>query len=189
MPTVSHLPTVHTRRETRNGIKIGCCRVCTCLHLEFLTTKCGLLKIFELLLGSCSETLLIRFGLPAATEMGEAFYTFHSTVSACLTTTFILLVSYIFSARTYGLIRQSIFEVLFNAVACCLYISASLITLFCSSSYVAFATSVFLYPRFTASSADTAYPAMICVYYLGFIISIVYGLDAFTSYKSYKGYA
>lgn len=40
---------------------------------------------------------------------GEAFYSFHSTVSACLTTTLILLISYIFSARTFGLMRQSIF--------------------------------------------------------------------------------
>lgn len=65
--------------------------------------------------------------MPAATEMGkfhnafqlfltkityilgEAFYSFHSTVAACLMTTSILVVSYIFSARTYGLMRQSIF--------------------------------------------------------------------------------
>lgn len=40
----------------------------------------------------------------------------------------------------------------------------SLITLFFSSSYVAFATNVFLYPRFASSTADTAFPAMICVY-------------------------
>jgi len=40
----------------------------------------------------------------------------------------------------------------------------SLITLFYSSSYVAFATNVFLYPRFVNSTADTAFPAMICVY-------------------------
>lgn len=41
------------------------------LHLEFLTAKAGLLKIFELLLGSCCETLLIRFGMSAASEMGQ----------------------------------------------------------------------------------------------------------------------
>ncbi|KAG5673282.1 hypothetical protein PVAND_003342 [Polypedilum vanderplanki] len=180
MPTVVQIPAQQHQSRQRHGIKICCCRVCTCLHLEFLTTKCGLLKVFELLLGSCCETILIQFGMPAASEMGEAFYSFHSTVAACLTTTLILLISYVLSARTYGLIRQSIFEVLFNAFACFLYIS--------SSSYVAFATNVWLYPRFTSSSSDTAYPAMICVYYLGFIISIVYGLDAFTSYKSYKGY-
>lgn len=166
MPTVVNIPQTRNARR-QHGIKIGCCRVCTCkkawesflclfviavrfflgLHLEFLTTKCGLLKIFELLLGklmtvawkqfrhidlfsgSCCETLLIRFGMAAASEMGklnfatwqnhrknlqqfisgEAFYSFHSTVAACLTTTMILLISYIFSARTYGLMRQSIF--------------------------------------------------------------------------------
>lgn len=97
------------RNQSRNGIKLGCCRVCTCIHLEFLTTQSGLLKIFQLLLGSCCETLLIRFGLQAASDMGEAFHSFLTTVSACLTTTLILTICYILSARTYNLIRQSIF--------------------------------------------------------------------------------
>lgn len=90
--------------------------------------------------GSCCETLLIRFGMSAATEMGErfsqqieniafegtsdwlllspgeSFYTFHSTVTACITTTLILLLSYIVSWRTFGLIRQSIFVSRVSAV-------------------------------------------------------------------------
>lgn len=126
------------------------------LHLEFLTTKCGLLKIFELLLGSCCETLLLRFGLSAAEDMGEAFHSFLSTVSACLTTTLVLVMCYIVSARTYGLLRQSLFEVFFNSFACFLYISAS--------SYMGFATNVWLYPRFTAQNSYMAFPAMTCVY-------------------------
>ncbi|CRK88042.1 CLUMA_CG001828, isoform A [Clunio marinus] len=183
MSSVVRIPirTSQQQPRRRQGIKIGCCRVCTCLHLEFLTTKCGLLKIFELLLGSCCETLLIRFGMAAASDMGEAFYSFHSTVSACLTTTLVLLISYIFSVKTYGLMRQSIFEVFFNSLACCLYISAS--------SYLGFATNVWLYPRFISSSSDTAFPAMTCVYYVGSILAIVYGMDAFVAYKEYKGYS
>lgn len=112
MPTVVRIPASAHDRENRrrHGIKIGCCRICTCefelslkfvfvvhkklffcdlgFHLQFLTTKCGLLKVFELLLGenkwrqcrtmiysfwtgSCCETLLIRFGMSAANEMGN----------------------------------------------------------------------------------------------------------------------
>ena len=72
MTTVVRIPASAPQRDRRrHGIKVGCCRICTCkrriikisfviksmkiflvgLYLEFLTTKCGLLKIFELLLG------------------------------------------------------------------------------------------------------------------------------------------
>lgn len=80
----------HARRQKKSkGINLGFCRVCTCelkliiisklfqikinlgFNMEFLTTKCALLKLFEIILGSCCETLLIRFGLPAATDIGE----------------------------------------------------------------------------------------------------------------------
>jgi hypothetical protein len=40
-------------------------------NVEFLTSRCGLLKVFEVVLGSCCETLLIRFGMPAAQDIGE----------------------------------------------------------------------------------------------------------------------
>lgn len=50
---------------------------------------------------------------------GEAFYSFHSTVSACLTTTLILLVSYFFSSKTYGLMRQSVFVSSARILLCC----------------------------------------------------------------------
>ncbi|CAO1441579.1 unnamed protein product [Diamesa serratosioi] len=184
MTTVIRMPVStlsgNQSRRQQHGIKIGCCRICTCLHLEFLTTKCGLLKIFELLLGSCCETLLLRFGLSAADDMGEAFHSFLSTVSACLITTFVLVMCYIVSARTYGLLRQSLFEVFFNSFACFLYISAS--------SYMGFATNVWLYPRFTEQNSYMAFPAMTCVYYVGSIAAIVYGMDAFVAYKDYKGY-
>lgn len=87
-------------------------------------------------LGSCCETLLVQFGMAAVNDLGtvvsliefnekntlissldsnrkfyvgESLYSFHSTVSSCMLTTFVLLISYIISAKTYGLIRQSIF--------------------------------------------------------------------------------
>lgn len=115
-----------------------------------------MLKLFEIILGSCCETLLIRFGMPAANDIGEAFFTFHSTVSTCLSTTLILMISYFLSAKTYNLMQQSLFEVLFNAFACFLYAS--------SSSYMGFASNLSLYPRFISSSSDAAFPALVSVY-------------------------
>lgn len=112
MSTIIKIPEVHqpTRNSRmRNGLKIGFCRICTCFNLEFIATRCGIIKLFEIILGSCCETLMIRFGIPASQDIGEAFFSFHSTVSACLATTTILYLSYLFSAKTYNLLRKSVF--------------------------------------------------------------------------------
>lgn len=109
MPTVIGMPKeqVHRSRKNRNGIQIGCFRVFSCVHLGFLSSRSGMLKIFELLLGSCCETLLINFGMKELSA--TAFHSFLTTVSACLSTTFILTLCYTLSARSYCLIRQSLF--------------------------------------------------------------------------------
>lgn len=120
MPTIIGMPKeqVHRSRKNRNGIQIGCFRVCSCVHLGFLSSRSGMLKIFELLLGSCCETLLINFGMKELSA--TAFHSFLTTVSACLSTTFILTLCYTLSARSYSLIRQSLFvSVLWtNHVSC-----------------------------------------------------------------------
>lgn len=73
-----------------------------------------------------------------------------------------------------------------------------------------YSTNVYLYPQFFASSSSTAFPAMVCVYvseiswdinkhklthnsyscfkYVGAILGIVYGMDAFVAYKDHKEY-
>lgn len=98
---------MHNPRRNRNGVKIGCFTVCSCMHLGFVTSKSGMLKILELLLGSICETLLINFGMR---EMSAtSFHSFLTTVTACLSTTFILTLCYTLSSRSYSLIRQSLF--------------------------------------------------------------------------------
>lgn len=109
MPNASSVQRRQQQNKNKNGIKIGCFRVCTCIHLDFLTSKSGMLKLFELLLGSCCETLLINFGMQASAEIGKAFHGFLTTVTACLTTTFVLCLCYVLSSRSYNLIRQSLF--------------------------------------------------------------------------------
>lgn len=147
--------------DNSGGIEICCCRVCTCVNLGFLTSQNGMLKLFEVLLGSFCQTLLIKFGLSAASDMGQAFNSFLTTCSACLTTTMILLGCYIVSSKTFNLVRQSLFEVVYNTVACLLYCSAS--------SYMGFVVNVWLYAKFVLTPAYIAYPAMTGVY-----VSIVF---------------
>ncbi|XP_062542869.1 protein singles bar [Armigeres subalbatus] len=175
----------HFNEPRNRGIRIGCCRVCTCVNLEFFMSKNGILKIFEIILGSFCQTLLIQFGMDSAKDIGEAFHGFLTTVSACLTTTSILLLCYAISARTFHLVRQSIFEVMYNGISCFLYLSAS--------SYMGFAVNVWLYPKFllfkTTGGVHSAYPAMTAVYYMGSIVGIVYGLDAFVAFRHLKGYS
>lgn len=91
------------------GINICCCRICTCINLQFLVTKNGLLKLCEVILGSFCQTLLIRFGMPYASDIGQAFTGFLTTVASCLTTATVLLICYLLSAKTYHLLRQSLF--------------------------------------------------------------------------------
>lgn len=109
MPTVIDMAKeqVHRSRKNRNGIQIGCFRFCTCMHLGFLSSRSGMLKLFELLLASCCETLLINFGMRELSA--TAFHSFLTTVSACLSTTLILCLCYTLSSRSYCLIRQSLF--------------------------------------------------------------------------------
>ncbi|XP_063704182.1 protein singles bar [Culicoides brevitarsis] len=163
------------------GIEICCgCRVCQCVHLEFLTSQAGLLKLFEVVLGSFCQTLLVQFGMSSASDIGQAFHGFLTTASACVMTSTILLICYVLSEKTYHLVRQSLFELAFNLAACFLYLSAS--------SYMGFAVNVWLYPKYLLHTANHAYPAMTAVYYIGSIVGIVHGLDAFLSFRAFRGY-
>lgn len=106
---VIRMPNHSNSNTGSGGINICCCRICTCVNLEFLTTQNGLLKLSEVILGSLCQTLLIRFGLPYADDIGQAFISFLTTVASCLTTSTILLLCYLVSAKSFQLIRQSLF--------------------------------------------------------------------------------
>uniref|UniRef100_A0A182MVR5 MARVEL domain-containing protein n=1 Tax=Anopheles culicifacies TaxID=139723 RepID=A0A182MVR5_9DIPT len=150
----------HLNEQRNRGVRIGCCRVCTCVNLDFFVSKNGILKCFELVLGWFCQTMLIQFGMDSAKDIGEAYWGFLTTCSAFLLTTTILLICYTISARTFHLVRQSIFEVVYNGLACAMYFSAA--------SYLGFAVNVFLYPKFllfkTTGGIHSAYPAMTAVY-------------------------
>jgi hypothetical protein len=57
------------------------------INFGFFTSHAGMLKLFELLLGSCCETLLLKFGMNSSKEIGEGtfinaliFYDFPFTI-------------------------------------------------------------------------------------------------------------
>lgn len=112
--TVIRMPVTHNRSRAMDntqigGIQICCCRMFTCFNIGFITSKDGLIKLSEVILGSLCQTLLVRFGLPAAEDIGQAFNSFLTTASSCLMTSFIMLVCYIISTKSYHLVRQSLF--------------------------------------------------------------------------------
>ncbi|XP_037940979.1 protein singles bar [Teleopsis dalmanni] len=162
------------------GIKICCCRVCTCINFGFAMSKMGLLKMLQLGAAMLCEGLLIRYGIPAADTIGQALTSFLTTTAYCFTTTAILLICYCFSEKSFSLIRQSLFETLFNGVACCMYFS--------SASYMGFACVVWLHPQFLVRPGFWAYPAMTAAYYIGYAGGILHGIDAFLAFKHFRGY-
>ncbi|XP_077290931.1 MARVEL domain-containing protein sing [Arctopsyche grandis] len=176
---VSRGPTVRMASSGNQGIRCCCCSCCNCLNLTFLTSRNGLIKFGEAILGSLCQSLLIEFGMSEATIMGAAFHGFLTTASACVLTTSILIASYVFSAKSESLVRQSIFEFMFNLVACLLYLSAS--------SCMAASVNFFLYPKYALVKMYSAYPAMTAVYYIGAIVGVLHGVDAYFAMRYYKG--
>ncbi|XP_055371439.1 protein singles bar [Condylostylus longicornis] len=162
----------------RGGINICCCRVCTCINFSFIVSKIGIIKGAEVLLAAMCETLLIRYGIPYASSIGQALTSFLTATACCFTTSSILLFCYCFSEKSYNLIRQSFFEILFNGIACFLYLSAS--------SYMGFATVVYLHPQFLITPGFMAYPAMTAVYYMGYVAALAHGVDCFFALKFFR---
>jgi hypothetical protein len=107
MSSIIRMPKEQNRSKNKNGFQIGCFRVCTCMHLGFVSSKSGMLKVFEIILGSCLETLLINFG--SRELSGTAFQSCLTTISACLSVSFLLCLCYTLSAKSFYLIRQSMF--------------------------------------------------------------------------------
>lgn len=109
------IPEVHRlRTKTQSKREIAykkCCNIFSCfnlnLNLKFITTRSGVLKLLEIVLGLCCELILYKFG--SREEASESFLNFQSTVAGCITTSFLLFLLYLCSFNTYCLIRRSVF--------------------------------------------------------------------------------
>uniref|UniRef100_A0A1B6KGM5 MARVEL domain-containing protein n=1 Tax=Graphocephala atropunctata TaxID=36148 RepID=A0A1B6KGM5_9HEMI len=152
---------------------------CCCLHLQFLQTVPGTLKLAQLMIGSLCESLLVTYGLGYSQVIGPAYPSLLTTTSSCLWTTSLLLFCYVFSMNSYGLIRSSILEPIYNMLAAVSFLSASI--------YMMFSVKLYLYPLYVITIGFAAYPAMMAAYMLGFVMSILHGLDAYHAFRYYKG--
>ncbi|XP_076377301.1 MARVEL domain-containing protein sing isoform X2 [Megalopta genalis] len=138
------------------GVECCCCRCCTCIHVEFLKTMPGIIKLCETIISGLIQSLLINYGLRYSTTIGSAFEGSLTTSSACFLTSAVLLACYVVSEKSYRQIRSSLFEMMFNALASFLYLS--------SASYLAFSTKLFLLPEYYIRPGFDVYPAMTAAY-------------------------
>ncbi|XP_043499700.1 protein singles bar [Polistes fuscatus] len=160
------------------GIECCCCRCFTCIHVEFLKTLPGIMKVCETIISGLIQSLLINYGLRYSASIGSAFEGSLTTSSACFLTSTVLFVCYILSEKSYRLIRSSLFEIMFNALASFLYLS--------SASYLAFSTKLFLLPEYYLKPGFDVYPAMTAAYIMSGVVGVLHGFDAYFSYVYYK---
>ncbi|KAL1140557.1 hypothetical protein AAG570_000487 [Ranatra chinensis] len=139
-----------------------------------------MLKIAEMILGGMCQSMLVNFGMSQCQVIGSAYLSLLTTNSACVSTVTLLLICYVLSQKSFSLIRSSLFETMFNASAAFSYL--------CSSSYLAFAVNVYLYPLYLVTLGFIAYPAMIAAYMMGFALALLHAVDGYYSYRHFKGY-
>ncbi|XP_006616447.1 protein singles bar [Apis florea] len=167
-----------TGTHAAGGVECCFCRCCTCIHLEFLKTLPGVLKLCETIISGLIQSLLINYGLRYSTTIGSAFEGSLTTSSACFLTSAVLLACYIISEKSYRLIKSSLFELMFNSLASFLYLS--------SASYLAFSTKIFLLPEYYIRPGFDVYPAMTAAYIMSGFVGILHGADAYFSYTHYR---
>ncbi|KAL7648656.1 UNVERIFIED_CONTAM: hypothetical protein RMT77_000563 [Armadillidium vulgare] len=172
-------PSQFSGGSNSGGFTCLCCTICPCIHLGFLRTVPGLLKIIELILCSICQSLLLRYGVSVSSTIGSSFTIFLTTVSSCLLLVALLLFCYVISQNSFSLIRSSVLEVVFNVVACFLYLS--------SAAHLSWAVQIHVLPNYLLIPGYAAYPAMTACYILGIVLGIVHGFDSYFAYKQLKG--
>ncbi|KAK0171063.1 hypothetical protein PV327_007764 [Microctonus hyperodae] len=160
------------------GIQCCWCRCCTCIHIEFLKTLPGAVKVAETIISGLIQSLLINYGLRYSATIGSAFEGSLTTSSACFLTSAVLLACYVVSEKSYRLIKASLFEIMFNALACFLNLS--------SASYLAFSTKMFLWAQYYITPGFDVYPAMTAAYMMSGVVGVLYGADAYFSFRNYR---
>ncbi|XP_006557896.1 protein singles bar isoform X3 [Apis mellifera] len=146
-----------TATHAAGGVECCFCRCCTCIHLEFLKTLPGVLKLCETIISGLIQSLLINYGLRYSTTIGSAFEGSLTTSSACFLTSAVLLACYIVSEKSYS-----------------------------SASYLAFSTKIFLLPEYYIKPGFDVYPAMTAAYIMSGFVGILHGADAYFCYTHYR---
>ncbi|XP_044755370.1 protein singles bar [Coccinella septempunctata] len=174
-------PAIVVMPNSQGGIGCcGCFRCCTCVNVNFLKTEIGVVKTLEVLLGMICHSLVLNFGTQYALTIGSSYQSFLTTASWSFLTTGLLILCYLLSPRSLGLIRQSLFETAFNGIAAFSYIT--------SCSYLGYAVNMFLQPLALMSTAVNAYPAVSTAYILGSFVGLLYLYDAWKSWTYYRNF-
>ncbi|KAK9890696.1 hypothetical protein WA026_012047 [Henosepilachna vigintioctopunctata] len=151
-----------------------CCCCCGCLRLDFMSSEIGIIKILEVILGWICHYLVYKFGIRYSASIGSSYEPFLTIASWCFMTTSLLIFCYVISPRAILLIRQSVFETVFNTVAAFSYIFAC--------SYLGYVVHKYLPPSELLQSMIRVYPA----YILSSFIALIYGLEAWKSWIIYR---
>ncbi|RZF36572.1 hypothetical protein LSTR_LSTR010683 [Laodelphax striatellus] len=163
--------------EQAASLLTACCP--SFLNTQFLSTVPGILKLLQMFVGGACQALLVSYGMGFAQLLGPSYVSLLTTASASAATVTLLLLCYVISNNTFHLIRSSLFELLFN-------ISAA--TSYCSSSiFLFFAVKLYVYPLYVLTLGIVDYPAMKTAYLMGFSLSVFHAVDAYYSFKQYRG--
>ncbi|CAG9761010.1 unnamed protein product [Ceutorhynchus assimilis] len=172
--------TVHNNGGGEGGIGCCCCRCCSCIHLGFLKTGPGKLKLAEVFIGFFCQSLALQYGSGYSGTIGPSFQSFVTNVTWCFLTSLLLLLCYLFSPKSINLIKSSLFEVLFNILAAFTYLS--------TCSYLGYVVNIVLEPVYLITPHYQVYPAMSAAYLAGSILGLLYAYDAYKSYRYFKGF-
>jgi len=155
---------------------ISCCSCltcCTCLHLSFIKSPTGVLKLGQALIALVSQMLLFKYGFKSTPAVGDQLglsYMFMVTAcSSTLVTASALLLCYVLSSTAFDKVHGSLFEVIYNAAACVLFLG--------SSSALANSVLRHLLYHYRTIPGFSAYPAMTAVYVMGYVLAALHGID------------
>ncbi|XP_025196675.1 protein singles bar [Melanaphis sacchari] len=155
--------------------------ICSCFNMQYFTTSYGILKIIQIILGSICQSIMLFYGTKYIPTFGTSYESFLTTVAGCLMTTTVISTSYFLSKNTEILVRSSLFEIIFGIFASICYLS--------SSSLLTIAVYTLMYPIIMNIPFTSLFSAVILAYTLGFILGVIYAIDAYWAFKYYKGFS
>ena len=104
------MPRAYREVSLEGGCTICNVRLLKSLQLKFLTSKHGLIKIFELFLILLCQKIVYDFGIAEHRGQRE-IQLFYTVISMALMQSFSFIVIYCLSANTFKLIRSSVLEI------------------------------------------------------------------------------
>ena len=160
--------------EHTRGCKCCCWQLCTCVDCRFFMTPTGGLKFSQIVACAISQYALIKYSLKIGPDLGQVYIWFLSLNSAYLFISIMLYCTYSLSFKTLIKVRSSLMDSVFSTVGCILYALGS--------SYLIYRVHVDLYYFFVTIPHFQTYPALIVTCAFGYVLSLLYGIDAIMAY-------